>query len=447
MILGGGATGIRAATILAAAGKRVGLCEPNQLGGYEATDGFMLRAGLIRAAGLYTSVKAAVDIGIRGGSVGYNYPTLRQWNVDSYQASAKTHDIKHVLAKAGVHVYESSARFIGPHEITFGRQHVSSAQFLISTGSVPTVPASIAGLEASAYLTPKTATDLLKPPKSVFIIGGGKTGVEFASLFCSFGSTVSIAEISPRLLPEEDAEAGTAIKRVLEARGSSVLSSTRVTQIRKDGLVYRVTYLRGDVEHVVKAERILLAGGRAPNLDLGLDNAEVEYSPLGIAVNATLQTSAKHIYAAGSVTGNTKTVEGAVLEAEQAAINMIKRDKATVNYGTLPQIIYSQPLIARVGVNEGEALRKDIATTSAVVALEDTVAGRAGRDQGIIKMTVDKKGTLVGAMLITDEPADAINTLALAIEAKMTAESLSKIPLAYGSTGEAITLAARQLAD
>ena len=443
-ILGGGTAGVRAAHILAEAGKRVGLAEPNEVGGYESLEGYGERASLIQAADLYTRVKGATGFGIRGGSVGYNYPTLRQWNDDN-RSQHTSKILKDALEKAGVKIYASDARFIGPHEVALGRQHVSSSSFLISTGSTVNIPSTITGLSNVAYLTPKTAADLLKPPKSIFIIGGGKTGVEFASLFSSFGSTVYIAEIAPRLLPDEDIEAGDAIKHTLEARGSEVLSSTRVTSVSKEGVLHRVTYLRGDVEHVIKAERILLAGGRVPNLDLGLDNAEVEHSPLGIAVNTSLQTSARHIFAAGSVTGNVRGPEGALLEAEHAAMNLLRRDKTTVNYGAVPFVIYSQPIIARVGVNEGEALRKDIAINVASVALPYTVAGRALQIPGLIKLVADRKGTLIGAVLIGPGASEAINTLTLSIDAGMSIEKLVRMPLAFGSFGEGITLAARTL--
>lgn len=444
-ILGGGSAGIRAALTLAAAGKRVGLAEPAEFGGYEILEGYAERAPLVQAAGFYANVKTATAIGIRGGSVGYNYPTLRQWSHDSTEQARRHDHIKAQLETAGVSLYPEAARFIGPHEVALGRQHVSSTHFLIATGSVVTVPSTISGLTSVPYLTPKTAADLLKPPKSVFIIGGGKTGVEFAGLFSTFGSTVYIAEIAPRLLPEEDLEAGEAVKRELEARGSEVLSSTRVTSVSKEGLLHRVTYLRGDVEHVIKVEHILLAGGRAPYLDLGLDNAEVEHSPLGIAVTPSLQTSARHIYAAGSVTGNVRGPEGATLEAEQAALNILRRDKTTVSYAGLPTVIYGQPNVARVGVNEGEALRKDIPINAATVELSETVFGRANRATGLVKLIADRKGALIGAVIVGPGAADAINTLALAIETGITIEKLSQLPLAYGSLGEAITKAARAL--
>lgn len=446
-ILGGGAAGVRAAIVLAESGKRVGLAEPKELGGYELNEGYGERAPLVQAANLYARVKSATN-GLRGGSVGYNYPTIREWSRSSNEAlkpSSGADSLKSQLTKAGVTVYTASARFIGSHEVALGRQHVSSGQFLIATGSEVNVPANIEGLSGVAYLTPGTAADLLKPPKSIFIIGGGKTGVEYAGLFSSFGSTVYIAEIAPRLLPEEDIEAGDAIKKVLESRGSEVLSSTRVTSVSKEGTVHRITYLRGDVEHVVKAEHILLAGGRTPNTDLGLDNAEVDHSPLGVTVGPSLQTSSKHIFAAGSVNGNVRGPEGAVLEAEIAANNMVRRDKLSVTYDAIPTVIYSQPAVARVGVNEGEALRKDIPILVASVDLAQTVSGRAAESTGRIKLIADNKGLLIGAVIVGSHAADAIDALTVAITAKFTIEQLVRTPLSYGSLGEGIQLAARQL--
>lgn len=442
-ILGGGTAGSHAALLLAAEGKRVGLAEPNEIGGYEATTGYGLRAPLLEAGRLFSAIRGSGEIGIRGGSVGYNFPTIRDWSMR--RDVRAPHVTRENLERAGVRVYGAGARFIGPHELSVGRQHVTSAQFLVATGSVPVVPASISGLDRIGYLTPETAIGLLKPPKSVFIIGGGKTGVEFAGLFASFGSHVSVAEVSPRLLPDEDAEAGDALKRSLEAAGGDVLTSARLTSVSKDGTLHRVTYLRGDVEHIVKAEAVLLAAGREPHCDLGLENAEIDYSPLGIAVNGYLQTSAKHVYAAGSVAGTVRGAEGALTESEAAAANLLRRDKVTPAYASVPRVVYGQPIVARVGVNEADALRKDIAITTARVELAATVAGRAARDPGSVTLVADKKGVLVGATAIARDAGETINSLAVAVEAGMNVEALARLSLAYGSAGEAITAAARTL--
>jgi pyruvate/2-oxoglutarate dehydrogenase complex dihydrolipoamide dehydrogenase (E3) component len=444
-IIGGGTAGVRAAEILALDGKRVGIAEPGKLGGFEANYGYGERAPLVNAAKLYTQIKRANEMGIRGGSVGYNYPTLREWSEQARQPD-RSAVVKQRLEALGVSMYESAARFIGPHEVALGRQHIVSRQFLIASGSSVAVPTTISGLESIAYLTPSTATDLLKPPKSLFIIGGGKTGVELAGLFMSFGTTVYIAEIAPRLLPEEDADASDRLKAEIEERGGEVLSSTRVTSVVKESLMHRIIYLRGDVEHVIKAEHILLAGGRRPNLDLGLENAEVDYTPLGITVSGTLQTSSKHIYSAGSINGTVRGPEGARYEAELAAQNLIKRDKLAASYAALPVVVYSQPSVARVGVNEGEALRKDIACRTATVNLADTVANSAGRTNGFLKLVADKKGIVIGATAVGCSP-DVINSLTMAIAAAMSVSALAHIPFAYGSDGEAVTLAAQKLTE
>ena len=157
----------------------------------------------------------------------------------------------------------------------------------------------------------------------MFVIGGGAVGLEFARLFSAFGSKVYVAEIAPRLLPREDQEVGELAAKVLsEEYGIKPLTETRVIRVSKEAMAKRVTFLRGREEHSVKVEEILLATGKTPQVDIGLENAGVEYSPLGIEVNDHLQTSAKHIYAAGDVLGGFGLTHVALMESRIVAHNI-----------------------------------------------------------------------------------------------------------------------------
>ena len=131
-------------------------------------------------------------------------------------------------------------------------------------------------------------------------------------------------------------------------KGVTVLTSTRVTKVSKDALMKRVTYTRGDVEQSVKVDEVLLATGKMPMIDIGLENAGVEYTPKGIEVNEYLQTSAKHIYAAGDVLGKYMYTHVALLESRIAAHNMLHRDKHSPLYVAIPRVKHTTPEIASV---------------------------------------------------------------------------------------------------
>lgn len=441
VVIGGGQAGTAAARTLAAGGQRVALINDSGLGGRAVRGGDIARRTLLSAARAYREVKDAGDIGIRGGTVGYNYPTLREWK-RGVQATARGLVTAASLKDAGIMVIEGNARFVDGHTVSVERRRISAGSFVIATGSVPVVPANVSGLTRVKYLTPETAGDLLKPPKSLLIIGGGTAGVEYAELFTTFGSKVTVAEVSPRLLPREDADAGELVAARLRNRGTEVLTSTRIVSVSREALLYRVTYLRGDVEHVVKAEHVLVAAGATPALDLGLENAGVESTPLGIGVSNGLQTSAKHIYAAGSVTGGATGAAGSAHEGRIAALNLAGRDKLTVNHGAVPRTVRSNPVVAGVGVNEADMLRKDIAATTRTTPAAAVLDGIIDNADGFVRLVADKRGVLVGATLAVDGSDEAIGMLALAIAQKTTVTDLAGLPFLTSGIGELIALTA-----
>jgi pyruvate/2-oxoglutarate dehydrogenase complex dihydrolipoamide dehydrogenase (E3) component len=174
------------------------------------------------------------------------------------------------------------AHFLSPNEITVNRRHLSAKNFLVATGAHWAVP-DIQGLDKINYLTPRTILESIRPPKSLFIIGGGGIGVEIAQLMAIFGTKVYIGEIASRLLPHQDAEVGTLFERtLLEQKGITVLTHTRVLAVAKDGINKRVMITRAGVEKTIRVDEILIAAGRTPTVDLGLENATVKYTPKGI---------------------------------------------------------------------------------------------------------------------------------------------------------------------
>ena len=126
----------------------------------------------------------------------------------------------------------------------------------------------------------------IRPPKSLYVIGADSIGVEIAQLMAIFGTKVYLAEIAARILPKEEEEVGRLLEHYLkDHKGVTALTQTRTVAIVKDGLGYRVSFLRGGVEKTIRVEEILVAAGRVPNVDLGLENAHVEYDPTGIKTN------------------------------------------------------------------------------------------------------------------------------------------------------------------
>ncbi|HMS93596.1 MAG TPA: NAD(P)/FAD-dependent oxidoreductase [Candidatus Saccharibacteria bacterium] len=446
IVIGSGAAGSAAATITAAAGKRVAIVEADTFGGDSPNYSDVPTKALLHAAHLYDEAKHGARFGLRSATLGYNFPSLSNWkNLAVSRTGAGGN--KRFYEKNGVTALTGRAHFLSPHEITVNRRHLSAAQFLVATGTTWTKP-SIQGIDTVKYLTPRTILEVLRPPKSLFIIGGGKTGVELAQLMATFGTKVYIGEIASRILPKLDQEVGALMqKNLTDQKGVTVLTQSRIVALQKDGIGKRVTYSRGGVEKHVRVDEVLIATGRTPAVDLGLENATVQFSAKGVPVNEFLQTNVKHIFAAGDVLGNEGNTHTAILESRTVAHNIVHKTLIAPDYRATPQIIFTNPGIAQVGLTEDDCTRRDLAVAIATAPL--TIVARSNTSDfrdGFVKLIADKKGVLVGATVVAPHAAEIIHELALAVRHNLTAAQVAETPHAFLSWSEAVRVAASKLA-
>ena len=445
IVIGSGAGGSVAADIVATSGKRVAIVENDALGGEAANWGDVPTKALLHAAGVYDTAKHGAAYGIRSATVGYNYPSVKAWK-DLVVRRTGVGSSDRYYQSRGIGVYRGLAHFISPHEISVNRRHLSAENFLIATGSHWVVPA-IEGIDKVPYLTARSALELVRPPKSLFVIGGGSVGVEFAELFATFGTKVFIADVTPRLLPKEDEEVGELLGEEFKTkRGMTVLDKTKVLKIAKDGIMTRVTYLRGDEQHSVKVDQVLVAAGKLPTVDIGLENAGVEYTPKGISVNDYLQTSAPHIYAAGDVLGRMMYTHMGVYESRIVAHNLTNRTKLTPDYRAVPRVTFTTPEIASVGLNEADCLKRDLTIKTAVAPLN--IIGRANianQREGFVKVITDRRGGLLGATIVSPHAGEMIHELGLAISHNMTAFDVASTLHAFPSWSEAVRVACSKI--
>lgn len=445
IVIGSGAGGSAAATIAARAGKKVAIVEANAFGGESPNWGDIPRRALLQAAHIYDEAKGAAKFGLRSATVGYNYPSLQQWKALAIKRTGAGNN-RHYYESQGVTTYAGTARFLSPHEITVNRRHLSAAYFLVATGAHYSVP-DVAGLKEAGYLTPRTVLELTRPPKSLYVMGGGGMALEIAQLMATFGTQVYIAEIASRLLPKIDNEAGELMQRLLkEQKGVVTLTETRTLAVEKEGLGWRVLYARGGVEKSIRVDEILVATGRMPNVDLGLENAAIKYTPKGIETNDYLQTSARHIYAAGDVLGTSTQTHTALLQSRVAAHNLFKKNKVTPDYTATPRLISTAPAVAAVGLSEDDCLRRDLAVSTAMAPLSMVARSTtAGGSDGFVKIITDKKGVILGATVVSPAAGEIIHELGLAIKYHLTAAQVADTPHAFLSWGEAVRVAAAKI--
>lgn len=445
IVIGSGAGGSAAATIAARAGKRVAVVEASQFGGESPNWGDVPTKALLHAVQLLDEAKQGARFGLRSAMLGYNYPLLHAWKDLAVKRTGAGGN-RHYYEKEGISAFNSPAHFISPREISVNRRTLSAEYFLIATGSHWEIP-KIPGLENVKYHIPKTILQLTRPPKSLFIIGAGPVAVEIAQLLATLGTKVYVSSVAGRILPQEDAEAGLLMEKLLkEQKGVTSLTATRVLSAQNENIAKRVTYSRNGTEHSVRVDEILIADERTPTVDLGLENATVKYSVKGIEVNDHLQTTARHIYAAGDVLGRSSSTHSALLESRVAANNILSRTKAVPDYAGTPRVTFTFPAVASVGLSEDDCVKRDLAIEKAVAPLNIIARSNTSdfRD-GFVKLIADKHGTLLGATVVAPGAPEIIHELALAIRHRLLASDIAETPHAFLSWSEAVRVAASKL--
>lgn len=445
IVIGSGAGGSVAADIVARAGKRVALVEADALGGECPNYGCIPSKALLHAATIYDSVRGSKKFGIRLAAMGYNYPSIKAWKDTAVRRTGTLESEKYYQSQK-ITLLRGLAHFLSPHEITVNRRHLSAHYFLIATGSTMPLP-DIAGLGKVDYLTSRTALDLMRPPKSVCIIGGGATGCEFGELLSTFGSKVTLVDIAPRLLPSEDEETSAVVEDFLtKKRGASILTKAKVISVVNEGPMVKITYLRGGDQHTTKAERVMITTSKMPQTDLGLENAGVEYSHKGVEVNAHLQTSVPHIFAAGDVLGTYMYTHVGVYESRVVANNILRKHKLSADYRAVPRITFTTPEVASVGLSEADCLRRDLEIRKAIAPLN--IISRSNvtdTREGFCKVITDKSGILLGGTIVGPHAGEMIHELTLAVQYGLTSAEVANALHAFPSWSEVVRVACSKI--
>ena len=445
IVIGSGAGGSAAATIAAREGKTVAIIESSVFGGDSPNWGDVPTKALMHVANLYDEARHGARFGLRSSTLGYNYPSIRAWKELAVKRTGAGGNRKY-YENQGINTFIGLAHFLSPNEISVNRRHLSANNFLIATGANWIIP-KIPGLDTIKYLTPRTILETIRPPKSLLIIGGDDTGIEIAQLMATFGTKVYIVESASHLLPNHDIEVGELIGRVLnEQKGVTVLTHSQVVSIEKEGLGKRIIISRAGTEKSVRVDEVLVAVGRAPEVDLGLENAGVKYTDAGIKVNDFLQTNVKHIFAAGEVLGRNSQTHTALMESQVAANNIFHQPKIEPDYTTIPKVIFTNPSIATVGLSEDDCLKSKLSIKKAVAPLSIIArSNTADFRDGFVKIITDKKGVILGASVVAPHAAEIIHELTLAVKYGLTAYQVADTPHAFLSWSEAVRVAASKL--
>lgn len=443
VVIGSGAAGSVAAETVAATGRRVALVEAATFGGYVPNFGDIPRHALLNAAHIFAGLRAAERFGLRTNSVGYSFPSLKNWESTVIRRSGAARTAEYLRSK-NIMVYRGRAHFISRNEISIGQQrHISAAKFLVATGSQPQVP-HIQGLENVNYLTAKTALTLNRPPKSLVIVGAGASGVELAESFAIFGTKVYLVERAPRILPKFDVEVSNEIGQLLHKKYSvDIITSAQVVSAANDDMMVRLQITRGGVVRALRVEQILLVTGATPNTDIGLVNAGVKFDNHGASVNQFLQTTSKNIYAVGDVIGpDASDVATAIRRSQIAGYNLTNRDQKSISTIVAPRVAWTDPAVATVGATEEELAARRIKYRVSLVKNSVTMrANITDAAPGLTKLIIGARGQILGATIISKAAVDQIGQITLAMQNNLSLQQLADVIQPFGAWSETLALA------
>ncbi|WP_243354364.1 dihydrolipoyl dehydrogenase [Bacillus litorisediminis] len=410
-VIGGGPGGYAAAIQAAKHGKKVAIVEAEYLGGTCLNRGCIPSKTLLNHAEIIDSIVKAKSWGIETGELTFSFEKMKKRKDDVIQRLRN--GIALLMKKGKIDVYYGFGFLEAGNQIKVLQEEkeewLQAEKVILATGSVPVIPP-IPGLNQVQFDTSDSIFDLLQIPESIVIVGGGVIGVEFACIFASLNTKVTIIEMADRLVPNEDIEASKLLEKVLKKKGVQILVSTKVNKVNKAEDKNAVTCIVKDGEEVViEAESLLICVGRKPNLS-AVTKIQLEMNGPFIKVNDQMETSLPNIYAVGDVVGGYQLAHVASAEGIVAANNAAgEADK--IDYKVVPRCIYTLPEIASVGMTESEALQKGFSVRTE--KFDYVGSGKAlalGETEGFTKIVYEEKyGEIIGVTMVGPHVTEMIS--------------------------------------
>lgn len=449
LIIGAGPGGYEAAFYAHELGMSVAIVEKDRVGGTCLNRGCIPTKALMHSSDVYRDAAHGAEVGVVVEGLKADRKRIGERKdevLDTLRGG-----ISGLLTKKKIDVIEGEASVIGEHTVMVGGMEITAENIMVATGSKPFMPP-IPGYDLPGVID---STDLIdmggeEIPEFV-IIGGGVIGIEFATIYADLGDHVTVIEGLDRLLPVIDKEIGRSIKMTLEKKGVDVHVSSPVQKIEKDGdrLVVTLKNKKGE-EIQVPADKVLMCVGRRPNTAGVFSDGLLEKYPglvdeKGfISVDDAYKTAVPGVYAIGDCIGGIQLAHVASAEGRNA-VALMNGCKATINMGTVPSCIYTDPEIAVVGMTADEAKAAGIEVVTKKYPM--SANGKtiiAGLDRGFVKLVARADDhVLIGAHLLCGRASDLIGELSVAIGRGMMLEEVANIIHPHPSFAEAIMEAAR----
>jgi pyruvate/2-oxoglutarate dehydrogenase complex dihydrolipoamide dehydrogenase (E3) component len=440
-ILGAGASGLIAADFAVQLGARTVLLDKGPIGGDCTWTGCVPSKSLIKVATVAHHARIAARYGVKTSEPVIDMTVVRDYLRSTIQQIYKPTEPE-TLSKKGMDVLIGTTRFLDPHTLEVGEQRIRAKKVLINTGAEPRIP-NIPGLADVPYSTYQQIFDNDRLPKHLLVIGGGPIGCELAQAYRRLGSKVTI--IAERLLPREELEVSELLNLIFAQEGIECLNG-RAEFARTDGEAITVHTETGKAT----GDLLLVATGRAPFVrGLGLEVANVRYSKRGIEVNEFLQTSARHIYAAGDVIGGEQFSHLAGWQGFQAVRNALLPGNNAGTSPAVPHITFTSPEVAQIGLTEKVAREKVMAKDLLIESFDISKVDRAVNEDdrlGLIKIVARSNGIVLGASIVGERAGETITEIAIAMRNKLKLADLAATIHPYPTYSTGVQLLSTKMA-
>tara|TARA_Y100001970_G_C14247879_1_gene869625 strand:+ start:2623 stop:4005 length:1383 start_codon:yes stop_codon:yes gene_type:complete len=446
-VIGGGPGGYVAAIRAAQLGKKVAVIEKESLGGVCLNWGCIPTKSLLKNAQVYDLIKNANKYGIEISSYEVNWKKIVQRSRNIAKRLSK--GIEYLMKKNKIVHYSGIASLIDKNTIAIKSSNenisISSDYIVIATGTVQKNLPNL-DIDKKMIISSKQAMVVDEIPKEIVIVGAGAIGIEFAHLFNTFGSKVTIVEMMPNILPNEDSDISKELESILKKRKINILTDTKIDKVTKTSKSIKLSINGEDL----KPDIVLVAVGVSGNTNkMGLNSLSIELNNGFVNVNEFMQTNIDNIYAIGDVSGPPLLAHVASSEGICAIEHIANLDPKPMNYDNIPACTYCEPEVASVGLTELEA--KESGYEIKVGKFPFRALGKSladGNHDGFVKVIYDKKyGELLGCHIIGHEASNLITEAGLARTLETTYFEVLKTIHPHPTLSEAINEATADAFD
>ncbi len=420
IVIGAGSAGLVTALIAATVKAKVTLIERHKMGGDCLNTGCVPSKAIIRSSHIAHYMRRAAEFGLQEVPVNVNFPQVME-RVQSVIEAIEPHDSVERFTELGVDCVQGDAVIVSPWEVEVNGRRITARNIIIASGARARVP-DIPGLEDLNYLTSDTLWDIREAPARMLVLGAGPIGCELAQAFSRLGTAVTLVSHGQRILPREDEEVAAQVMAVFEREGIAVHCRYEAARFYRTEQGQHGVFDTPEGERELAFDRVLLSVGRKANTEgLGLDSLGINTNANGtIEVDEYLRTSMPNVFACGDIVGPYMFTHMAGHQAWYAAVNALFGHfrKFKVDYSVVPWATFTDPEVARVGLNESDAIAQGISYEVTRFDIDDLDRAIAdGEAHGFIKvLTVPGSDRILGTTIVAYHAAELITEYVMAMK-------------------------------